>query len=77
MPCRQYGLWVVNTSAGGGTSPGAAYEYLAMKASPETGEEVGRISRSFIYFVGRKFDLQLEGKEDMKVKNRGVSVAGA
>jgi len=54
-----------------------AYEYLATKAAIQNGDDVGDISRLFIYFVGRKSDLQSQGKGNLKVKDEGMSIQGA
>lgn len=54
-----------------------AYEYLATKAALKNGDDVGDISRLFIYFVGRKSDLQSQGKGNLKVKDEGMSIQGA
>jgi len=53
-----------------------AYEYLCAKEAAETGDEVGDVSRLFIYYVGRKADLNSRGNVNAKVKDEGMSISG-
>eukprot|EP00961_Rhodomonas_salina_P050026 671939-Rhodomonas_salina.1 len=48
-----------------------AYEYLAKRAAMESGDEVGDISRLFIYYVGRKQDMCSKGRKDIAPKDSG------
>lgn len=54
-----------------------AYEYLAKKEAARTGDDEGDVSRLFIYFVGRKSDMQSRGQGNLKVKDEGMSIQGA
>lgn len=54
-----------------------AYEYLCAKEAAETGDEMGDVSRLFIYYVGRKADLNNRGNVNVKVKDEGMSISGA
>jgi len=54
-----------------------AYEYLCKRVAAKNGDEVGDISRLFIYFVGRKNDMVRRGQEGLKVKDEGITLSGA
>ena len=54
-----------------------AYEYLCARVAAENGDEVGDISRLFIYFVGRKNDQVRRGQGSMMVKDEGITLSGA
>lgn len=55
-----------------------AYEYLCKRVAMENGDEVGDISRLFIYFVGRKNDQMRFGHEtSLLVRDEGVTLSGA
>lgn len=54
-----------------------AYEYLCKRVAASTGDEVGDISRLFIYFVGRKNDQVRWGQGFHKVKDEGITLSGA
>jgi C1A family cysteine protease len=54
-----------------------AYEYLCKRVAMEKGDEVGDISRLFIYFVGRKNDQVRQGQEGTMVKDEGITLSAA
>lgn len=60
-----------------------AFEYLNQKHAQETGDVPGDVSRLFIYYVGRKKDMEQEagifGKKAAKVapKDEGMSITSA
>jgi len=57
-----------------------AYEYLCKRKAMENGDagdDVGDISRLFIYYVGRKRDLFNGYSGNIKVKDEGMFVRGA
>merc|ERR1719410_1736907 len=54
-----------------------AYEYLCKRKAMETGDDVGDISRLFIYYVGRKVEQVLFGVGNMKVKDEGMWIRAA
>ena len=54
-----------------------AYEYLCKRVAAENGDEVGDISRLFIYFVGRKNDQVRRGQGALMVKDDGITLSGA
>jgi len=54
-----------------------AYEYLCKRKALESGDEIGDISRLFIYYVGRKQDQVKREEGNIKVKDEGMSIAGA
>mmetsp|Transcript_20637 Transcript_20637/g.33703 ORF Transcript_20637/g.33703 Transcript_20637/m.33703 type:complete len:508 (-) Transcript_20637:494-2017(-) len=54
-----------------------AYEYLCNLRARETGDEAGDISRLFIYYVARKWDLMCEGRGHHRVKDSGSTIEGA
>lgn len=53
-----------------------ALEYLCKREAMETGDDVGDISRLFIYFVGRKNDQVRRGRNAL-VKDEGMTLVGA
>jgi C1A family cysteine protease len=53
-----------------------AYEYLCKRVALENGDDVGDISRLFIYFVGRKSDQVRQGNSAL-VKDEGMTLSGA
>jgi len=54
-----------------------AYEYLCKRVAVENGDEVGDISRLFIYFIGRKNDMVRRGEGSLMVKDDGITLSGA
>lgn len=54
-----------------------AYEYLIKKDADAKGEEAGDVSRLFIYFIGRRLDLENQGETKKKVKDEGMTLGGA
>ena len=59
-----------------------AYEYINQKHAQQTGDSAGDISRLFIYYVGRKKDMEDWGEitsknTKKKPKDEGMTVSGA
>jgi Papain family cysteine protease len=54
-----------------------AYEYLCKRVAVEKGDDVGDISRLFIYYVGRKNDMVRRNQAGMAVKDEGITLSGA
>mmetsp|Transcript_16122 Transcript_16122/g.20062 ORF Transcript_16122/g.20062 Transcript_16122/m.20062 type:complete len:405 (-) Transcript_16122:81-1295(-) len=54
-----------------------AYEYLCKRVAMETGDDIGDISRLFIYYVGRKMDQVIYSEGNVKVKDEGMTLGGA
>ena len=54
-----------------------AYEYLCKRVATANGDDVGDISRLFIYFVGRKNDMVRRGQGHLMVKDEGITLSGA
>jgi len=54
-----------------------AYEYLCKKQAAANGDDVGDISRLFIYYVGRKADQVKYRLGNKPVADEGMSIAGA
>ena len=67
---RTVGSCTANAVAG-------AYEYLCNLRARATGDEVGDISRLFIYYVARKYDLTRRGRGHQRVKDSGSSISGS
>ena len=54
-----------------------ALEYLCKRVAMENGDDVGDISRLFIYFIGRKNDQVRFGDTSVKVKDEGITLSAA
>jgi len=67
-----------NSNSCAANAVAGAYEYLATRASIRDEEEdVGEISRLFIYYVGRKRDLVNWNKGYSRISDEGMTLQGA